>query len=188
MSDTQTPQPPSQAVRPSQAVPQPFDPRHKSPIMASILSVMPGLGQTYVGYYQRGFIHALVVASLIAILASDVLRDLTPLAAIFLAFFWLYNIVDAGRRAALFNQALVEGESFNPVALPDDALAPGPYGSLIGGTVLVLVGFVMLLHTRFDMRLDWIEDWWPVAPMVLGAYLIFLALQDRRKLTEATAE
>ena len=182
MSDTQTPQPP----RPPQ--PMPFDPRHKSPIMAGILSAMPGLGQVYVGYYQRGFVHAAVVATLIAILASEVLDEMTPMAAIFLAFFWLYNIIDAGRRAALFNQALTEGESFQPIGLPDDALAPGPHGSLIGGTVLVVVGFVMLLHTRFDMRLEWIEDWWPVAPMALGAYLIFLALQDRRKLTEATAD
>lgn len=165
-----------------------FDPRHKSPIAASILSLMPGLGQTYVGYYQRGFAHALVAGALIALLAADVLDDATPFAALFLAFFWLYNIIDAGRRAALFNQALAEGESFRPIDLPPDSLVPGRHGSLIGGTLLLTVGFVLLLHTRFDVRLDWIEDWWPAAPMVLGAYLIYLAISERHGLSEAQAE
>jgi len=40
------------------------DTRRKSPAIAAILSMMPGLGQVYVGYYQRGFVHAVVVASL----------------------------------------------------------------------------------------------------------------------------
>ncbi len=166
--------------------PTPFDPRQKSPLLASFLSLMPGLGQVYIGYYQRGFVHAFVVASVIALLAADVLDDLIPVFAVFLAFFWLYNVVDAGRRAAFYNQAVAEGETFKPVELPGDAIAAGPHGSLIGGTVLVVVGFALLLHTRFDVSLEWVEDWWPVAPMVLGGYLIFMALQERRDM--ATAE
>ena len=59
----------------------------------------------YVGYYQRGFINVIVVGALIALLTRG-LGPLTPLAALFLAFFWLYNIVDAGRRALLYNEAL----------------------------------------------------------------------------------
>ena len=39
------------------------DPRSKSPALAAILSMMPGLGQVYIGYYQRGFVHILVIAS-----------------------------------------------------------------------------------------------------------------------------
>ncbi len=149
---------------------------------------MPGLGQVYVGYYQRGFVHALVVASLIAVLAAEVLDELVPVAAIFLPFFWLYNVVDAGRRAAFYNQALADGESFEPVRLPGDAVVPGPGGSLAGGTALVAVGVVMLLHTRFGVPLDWIEDWWPAALVVLGAYLIYLAIVERRGPAQATAE
>ena len=164
----------------------PFDPRQKSPLLASFLSLMPGLGQVYIGYYQRGFVHALIAASVIAILAADVLDDLIPVFALFLAFFWLYNVVDAGRRAAFYNQAVAEGGAFKPVELPGDAIVPGPQGSLIGGTVLVVVGFALLLHTRFGISLDWVEDWWPVAPMVLGCYLIYLALAERREM--ATVE
>ena len=32
-----------------------FDPRRKSPALAAVLSVIPGVGQLYIGYYVRGF-------------------------------------------------------------------------------------------------------------------------------------
>lgn len=164
---------------------QAFDPRHKSPILASILSLMPGLGQVYVGYYQRGFAHAMTVATSIALLSADVLDEMTPFVAIFLVFFMLYNLVDAGRRAAFYNQALAEGESFEPMNLPVDAGGFGPQGNLVGGVMLLAVGTVLLLHTRFDVTLDWIEDWWPLAPMVVGGYMLVLAYQERRAMVEA---
>ena len=112
----QPPQPPAApaAVRAN-------DPRRKSPLLACILSLMPGLGQIYVGYYQRGFVHAFVVAGMFFILS--VLSERSPLfptAVVFLMFFWLYNIIDAGRRASLYNQLLVGTES---VELPEDIAA-----------------------------------------------------------------
>src|SRR2546426_12676916 len=70
------------------------DTRSKSPALAAVLSMMPGLGQVYVGYYQRGFVHAAVVATLVTILASGTLDRLNPLLALFMSFFWLYNIID----------------------------------------------------------------------------------------------
>ena len=144
------------------------DPRRKSPLFASFLSMMPGLGQVYVGYYQRGFIHAIVVSSLIAMLAADI-GPLTPLAALFLAFFWLYNIVDAGRRALLYNEALA-GRS--GIELPEDFKTPALRGSIPGGIAIVAAGGVLLSHTRFRMPLDWLNEWWPVALIVFGIYLV----------------
>ena len=38
------------------------DQRRKSPTLAALLSLMPGLGQVYVGYYQQGFIDIAVAA------------------------------------------------------------------------------------------------------------------------------
>lgn len=151
----------------------PFDPRAKSPALACFLSLMPGLGQIYVGYYQRGFIHALSFAGLIAVTATLADREFTPLApltGVFMAFFYLYNVIDAGRRAALYNQALQGGAA---IPLPSDMEQPAVRGSLFGGALLVIAGIVMLFHTRFDVSLDWIEDWWPVAPILIGAWLIY---------------
>jgi hypothetical protein len=153
------------------------DSRSKSPALAAVLSMMPGLGQVYVGYYQRGFVHAAVIASLITILSSGAVERLTPLFALFMAFFWLYNIIDAARRAALYNDALAGNPS---IELPQDFKAPGFRGSIIGGASLIAIGFILLLNTRFEISLDWLEEWWPAAPMIFGAYLVIRAIQERR--------
>ena len=151
------------------------DSRRKSPMLATFLSAMPGLGQIYVGYYQSGFINAIVVGTLIALLASE-LGPLTPLAALFLAFFWLYNIVDAGRRALLYNEALA-GRS--GIELPEDFKIPALSGSIPGGLAVVAVGGVLLSHTRFGMPLDWVNEWWPVALIAFGVYLVARSVMSR---------
>ncbi len=145
------------------------DPRRKSPGLAMFLSLMPGLGQVYVGYYQQGFITVLIVASLIALLDAGV-GDLQPLAGIFLAFFWLFNLIDAGRRAAFYNQKLA---GVDPMTLPEDVAFSGTRGSLVGGVLLVVFGILFFAHTKFDVSLRWIEDWWPIALIGIGAYLIY---------------
>lgn len=174
-----TPQPgPSYAQHapPQTSVTHATDPRRKSPVLACMLSMMPGLGQVYVGYYQRGFIHAIVVAILITVLASNSLLQLTPLVAIFLAFFGLYNIIDAGRRATLYNQVLAGGSD---IELPEDFKSPTIGGSIFGGLALLVIGFVMLLNTRFGVSLEWLEEWWPAIVMIFGAYLLMKALKER---------
>jgi ABC-type nickel/cobalt efflux system permease component RcnA len=152
------------------------DPRRKSPILACILSVIPGLGQVYVGYYKLGFIHMAVFASTMAVAASDPATPLIPLIIIFSIFFFLYNIVDAGRRAAFYNQAL---DGMAGVELPTDMSLPTPGGSVAGGVVLIAVGLILLSNTAMDIRLDWLEDWWPVAPILLGAWLLWRGMQER---------
>ncbi|MFQ5670184.1 MAG: LiaI-LiaF-like domain-containing protein [Acidobacteriota bacterium] len=155
----------------------PFDPRRKSPGFASFLSLVPGLGQIYVGDYQRGFAHALVIMTTIALLAVPRLPDVMyPFLGLFLPFFWLYNIVDAGRRAAFCNQVL---EGADAPALRARAAA-SRRGSLAAGVSLIAAGLLLLLHTRFSFSLDWLEDWWPMAPILFGVYLVARAIQERR--------
>ena len=154
------------------------DPRSKQVALACLLSLCPGLGQVYVGYYQRGFVHAATVSGIIALLAEAELPDVFyPLLGVFLPFFWLYNVIDAGRRAAYYNQAL-QGmtESFE---MPRDISIPAG-GSIAGGLVLVTLGALLLLNTRFGFSLSFLEDWWPVAPILLGLYLIGRAVSERR--------
>jgi hypothetical protein len=158
-------------AQPSIATP---DPRTKSPALACVLSAMPGLGQVYVGYYQRGFVHAIVVATIITLLATGSVPGLEPLMGFFLAFFWLYNIIDAGRRAALYNQVLGGSET---IELPRDFSVPR-FGSIFGGLALLLFGLLLLMHTKFEMSLVWVKDWWPVAPILFGAYLLVRGIQD----------
>jgi hypothetical protein len=128
---------------------------------------MPGLGQIYVGYYQRGFIHIIIVAAVITLLASGDMRGLEPLLGLFLAFFWLYNIIDAGRRASEYNR-LAEGGNVD--ALPE--LTDQVGGKFTGG-VLVGFGLLLLAHTRLGFDFYWLEEWWPLAIVGFGAYILW---------------
>lgn len=169
----QIPQGTQQAPRTARA--RPHD--QKSPLVACFLSAMPGLGQVYVGYYQRGFVHILVVAGIITLLSSAVPGSGTePLFGLFLAFFWLYNIIDAGRRAVYYNHVLEGGE---PAQLPEDFRSPGIRGSMMAGGALIAGGLILLLHTRFGYSLEWLGEWWPLIPVAFGAYLFYKAIQDR---------
>ncbi len=152
--------------------------QHKSPVVACLLSLMPGVGQIYVGYYKLGFIHNVVFGSTIALLASAPNRNpLIPMLGIFLAFFYIYNVVDAGRRANLYNLAL---DGLEGIEMPSmNVSAPSFGGSLAGGVALVGVGAILLSNTAFGASLDWVEDWWPAAPILLGVYLLVKALRER---------
>jgi len=97
-------------------------------------------------------------------------------AAIFGVFFWFYNIVDAGRRANLYNQALA---GLRPMDLPENSKAPGLRGSLGGGLALTVAGVVLLAHTKFGVPLDWLRDWWPLGLVGIGLWLIW----EHRKAT-----
>ncbi len=154
------------------------DPRAKSPALAAVLSAFPGLGQVYVGYYQRGFINALVIAGLITLLASGQFGTLIPLIALFMSFYWLYNIIDAARRATFYNEALLGRSVIDP---PREFEKPGRRGSIAGGVSLFVAGTLLLMNTRFGMSLVWIEDWWPAGLMLFGAYLVYRAVQERPK-------
>jgi hypothetical protein len=145
------------------------DPRRKSVLLASALAIMPGLGQIYVGYYQQGFTNIIAICGIIAVTALGP-EDVAPIFGLFLAFFWLYNIVDAGRRASLYNQALA---GLRPMDLPEDTKAPTWRGSLGGGILLIVAGLVLFLHTRFGVPLEWLREWWPLALVGVGAWLVY---------------
>lgn len=154
------------------------DPRLKSPGLAALFSLMPGLGQVYMGYYPRGFVNVVVVAGIISVLASTNGEEpFVPLLAMFMAFFWMYNMIDAARLATLYNRALAGGREPD---LPEGFQLPGMGGSILGGSILLAAGFVVLLHTRWGVRLDWLREWWPLVPMLFGVYLVGKAVYDRK--------
>lgn len=155
------------------------DSRYKSPVLATVMSLMPGLGQVYVGYYQQAFINIVVIAGLISLLAYyRTSPHLKPFLALFMAFYWLYNMVDASRKATFYNQALV---GLGPLEIPEGERLPGMRGSLLGGVLLIVVGGIALGYTRFGLPIEWIEDWWPAALILMGAYLLYQSLANKKK-------
>ena len=154
----------------------------KSPIIAGLLSLMPGAGQIYVGYYKIGFIHNVVFGTTIAFLAAGggPFPPLLPAMGIFLPFFVIYNIVDASRRANLYNLALDGGEGIELPGMDLDISLPNLGSSIGGAVVLILLGVVLLSNTLFGIPLDWLAAWWPVIPLGLGIHLLVKALRERQ--------
>jgi len=153
--------------------------RRKSPALAAFLSLFPGLGQVYVGAYRRGFTYSGIFAGLIVTLSSGAGAGLEPAIGVMISFFFLYNMFDASRLAQLFNDT-ADGATVED--LRRDFLAGiGQRGSIAGGIALLAGGILFLLHTWFDVSLEWLHDWWPLVPIGFGAWLLWAGIRDRRK-------
>jgi len=160
---------------------QKFDPRHKSPVVAAVLSVLPGVGQLYIGYYVRGF--TIAAAFAFSILIAGNARDpVGPLLGMTAGFLWVFNIIDAGRMAAMYNHAVAGADVME---MPEDFKLPRMGGSIVGGVVLLVFGGIALSNTAFGFRLDWLEQWWPVFPLALGLYLFARGVMDQMAQREA---
>ena len=152
--------------------------RRKSRLIAGLLSIMPGLGQIYVGYYRRGFTQVVIVASVMTLLSSRSVRGFEPFFGFFISFFWMYSIIDAIRLASLYNDAMA---GLGPEDLRHELVLTGRGGSIAGGIGLILVGVLFLLNTVFGVSMDWLKQWWPVAAVGFGIYLVYRGIQDQRR-------
>jgi TM2 domain-containing membrane protein YozV len=151
----------------------------KSAGLAVVLSFFPGLGQIYVGAIRRGFTHAAIFGGLIVLLSSGAAHGVEPAVGIMMAFFYFYNLIDAARMANLFNEM---ASGITPEEWRRDFLAGvGQRGSIGGGLALLVGGILFLLHTWFDVSLEFLSDWWPLLPVGLGAWLLWAGIRDRRK-------
>ena len=146
----------------------------KSPLAAVVLSGLPGLGQVYVGYYQRGFINILVVVTTIFLLNQWELREFQPLLGPFLAFFWIYNMIDAARCANAVNRGAEAGIQPELPELPSGVGG----GSAFAGGLLVVIGVLILGRTVLGFSLSWLAQWWPLFLIIFG---IRLMITGRRK-------
>jgi hypothetical protein len=139
---------------------------YKSVVAAAFLSVLPGGGQTYVGAYGRGFAHVMTFAVVVTILANGNVYGLEPLLGIFLAFFCIYNLIDAMRLAQAYNNAVDLG-----LSSAESIQLNAPYGRGVG-IGLIVVGTVLLMQTRLGLDMRWLEDWWPVGIIAAGVWIV----------------
>ncbi len=152
------------------------DTRYKSPVAAAALSLMPGLGQVYLGYTRLGFAHGLAAAGFICLMSSNALGRLEPFVGVSMVFFYLYNLVDAHRRAVLLNEAVTKLEM---PQLPDGFGAMSFGARLVLGLGLIVIGLMSLLSIQFGVSWVWLEKWWPLGFLAVGIYLVGRAIKDR---------
>ncbi len=145
-------------------VPPPRDePRGKSPALAVLLSIAPGLGHLYVGAYQRAVM--IVTAFFLAIYLLPL-----PISVFIPIFVWFFGLFDAYRLAQL------DELSHRP---PEERSEAHAKGTLAFGVFLAVVGLVILADNLFDIDLDWLSDWWPAILVLAGAYFIVEAVRER---------
>ena len=155
---------------------------YKQGWLAGLLSgLFPGLGQVYVGYNRHGITIAVVFVVIIASLAGGDLEGMEPLLGMSLGFIWFYGIIDAARRAQAVNRAL---DGYGQQAAPEDMKLPGTGGSMAGGIFLVIFGVILVAHTRFDADMTWLRDWWPLALVGLGGWLMYKARSEKAARSE----
>ena len=58
---------------------------------------------------------------------------------------------------------------------------------LLATAVLVVFGLILFGHTMYNLSLAWLDQWWPMAIVILGAYLIYQAVMARRAAQDAAA-
>ncbi len=144
--------------------------RKTSPLVAALLSIVPGLGAAYNGQTSKAIMHFTIFASFFQ------MATVTDGVAFFILGalgMWFYSIIDAYRTAQLMRAGLASGAEY-------DAITRRLYGNpLAWGATLVLLGIIFLLHTMFGIRLP-VREFLPIALVLIGIYMIFERTQRRR--------
>jgi hypothetical protein len=81
-------------------------------------------------------------------------------------------MIDANRRAHHLNRVAA---GLSPEQFPDEFPLPKPRSSMFGGVIMIGIGMLIILDLNFDVPLDWIEDWWPLALVLLGVRMVWQA-------------
>ncbi len=168
------PSPSAAAASSAAAPPAPIG--QKNPGLAALLSFFPGMGNVYNGLYMRGVTFFVVVLTLIGITS----RGGNDLFGFAIAFFWIFNIIDAYRQATLINYGYAQ--DLGLVDLPRHPRAS--QGGLAAGVLLFFIGLFAILERYLYIRLDWLFDLWPFGLILLGGWMVWASLRDRRRAQE----
>ena len=142
-----------------------------NPALAGILGAIPfGIGAVYTGQYAKALAHLLIFVGLVWGLSSGAAGGLEPVLGIGMAFFVVYQIIDAVRtaRALQMGQPAPDpfglGSAFGAGEKVDTSKIP------MAAVVLIGLGVLFLLQTSGIFRFG-IDLLWPVFPIALGGWL-----------------
>jgi Domain of unknown function (DUF5668) len=165
---------PPQAVYPPPVgtAPRPVSGSGPNPAVAGILAgFFPfGVGAVYCSQYAKGLAHLLIFVMLI--FASDHAGNWDWIFGLGIAFFYVYQIIDAVRTA----RALQEGQPApDPMGLGQTFSMGEKFDAgkvPVGAIVLIGLGLLFLLHTMriFETGLDRL---WPLILVFLGAWMFY---------------
>ncbi len=134
--------------------------KKKSPSLAAILSIVPGLGAIYNGQILKGISFILIFASLVGL--EDYAKGFeNNIFGLMIAGFFLYMIIDSYNSARVINLGL-EAEG----AYPKE-------GSTLFGIFLLFLGIAFMLASFGVIEYEHIVKLWPLIFIVIGAKMIY---------------
>jgi len=143
--------------------------RKTSPVVATLLSFVPGLGAAYNGQTAKAIVHFAIFASFfqMAVLTQGVHFFVLGVLGT-----WLFAAVDACRTAQLIRAGLTPETE-------EDVITRRLYGNPFAwGLTLIVIGTLFLLHTLLGVQLP-VRQLLPVALVALGAYMLFEYIRGR---------
>jgi hypothetical protein len=146
-----------------------------NPALAGILAgFFPfGVGAVYTGQYAKGLAHLAIFVLLIAgASASDHGHGeaLGVICGLSIAFFYVYQIIDAVRSAKAIQMSQPIPDPFGLAATFSGGEKIETSKMPVGGVVLILVGVLFLLHTMGLTEFG-LDRFWPVILIGVGCWL-----------------
>ncbi|MEW5806345.1 MAG: DUF5668 domain-containing protein [Acidobacteriota bacterium] len=132
----------------------------KSPAIATLLSLIPGLGFIYLGLYMKGM--AIFAAWVGFLVLFENGNDIGPLIGI---AFWAFQLVYTNQEAKRLNRSMM-GEQGKRAEKEEIQ------GSLAWGIIIVIIGFLFLIH-NFGFNLSWLVKFWPLLVIGIGIQMIW---------------
>lgn len=134
----------------------------KSPTLSFLLNLFPGFGYIYLGFYKIGILAFLTFAGLVSLGDRD-----CDICGLGIAFLIGFCAIDAWRRAKKINLGEMSEEQDLAV------------GQITFGTILIIIGVLLLLSNVFDVDISQILKLWPIGLIIIGAYYIYKYLKNK---------
>jgi len=131
-----------------------------------VLGFIPGLGAVYNAEYMKALVHVLIFGALVTLLEKGYAE---PLFGLLMTAFYLYMPIEAYRTA----KCRITGQA------PPDLLLGVRSRHPLGAYILIALGALLLLNNLIPGFLlwRWVGRFWPVALILLGAWMLLRRLQ-----------
>ena len=139
-----------------------------SPGLAFLLGLIPGVGAIYNGQYVKGLVHVVILGVLISIIGSDAAGGFEPLFGM-LTGVWVFYMAFEAYHTARKRQLGLTVDEFSSIV----PLRGRPSTFPVGPVILIAAGLLFLLNTMDVLRFHQLIRYWPVALIVLGAYMLY---------------
>lgn len=134
--------------------------KRKSPSLAAVLSIVPGLGAIYNGQILKGISYILIFAALEGL--QEYARGFENIIfGLMIAGFFLFTIIDSYNSARRINLGLETEGTY-----PNE-------GSTLFGLVLLFLGVTFMLVNFGLIEYEHIVKLWPMIFIIIGAKMIY---------------